>query len=263
VNVIGFVPREPAIVLGRFQRSCDAPPSPDAEQRYRRTSGGPAVRIGPGVVCVRKRAVGISPDAILNREVRPLLRALTRVTGRPVSYFGRDWISCGGRPVGIVAFGHEAATGSSVFDAFVSARDSACIEGRSSYLGKAPATLDVDPARALEAIAAAYGEGALEEIACEPVARGEPAWEASLEEAIGPVCAGHDAAGVLRVGGELMASSDAVAKLEEMLFEGASADEVGAAIDETLAGPGVALFGVRSLRSIRDVLLRARAHFTT
>jgi hypothetical protein len=34
--------------------------------------------------------------------------------------------------------------------------------------------------------------------------------------------------------------------------------EIDAVVDETLSGPGVALDGVRSLASVRDVIVRAR-----
>lgn len=243
------VPAEDAIWLGAYQRRCELG-AVDVPVR-RRASGGAAVRVGPGVVVVRLEVGDVPPDKILNRAVRPLLRALTKAAGRPVSYFGRDWIACGARPVGMVAFAHDAATNRATLEAFVSARTSAWLGERASHRGHAPATLDVDPDRIVDAL----GASALSAVPTEP-ARDEPPWEATLEEAIGIVAAGRDADGLMRVGGELMASRDAIARLEAALAE--PAIDVDAAIDAALAAPGVATFGVRSLASIRDVALAAR-----
>jgi hypothetical protein len=87
--------------------------------------------------------------------------------------------------------------------------------------------------------------------------RSDPPWEATCEEAIGLVGAGRDARGVLRVGGDLLVSRDALARLEERLRDTEAAD-VPRVVDETLAAPGVALDGVKSLASIADVVARAR-----
>jgi hypothetical protein len=148
--------------------------------------------------------------------------------------------------------------------------------GRPSFLGKAPATLDelagraIDPARVVDAIADAYREIATSTV---EVARAtsvpatvddledESPWTARREEAIGLVAAGPDASGKLRIGGELMASSDAISRLEERvgsLPADASADDVGRAVDESLTTGGAITFGVRSLTSIRDVIVEAR-----
>jgi hypothetical protein len=89
--------------------------------------------------------------------------------------------------------------------------------------------------------------------------RAEPPWAARVEEVIGPVCAGRDSAGVLRLGGDFMASRDAVARLEARLAHSAepSADELGVWVNEAFAAPGIAIEGVRDLGSLRTVLLLA------
>lgn len=267
-------PSDEATVIGAFQRARDV-----SGQRpvLRRGSGGPAVLVGPGTVWLQLSlarpdalVATATADKLLNRYVRPLLRALTRVTGVPASYFGRDWISAAHRPVALVAFAHEASTGASFFEAVVAVKR-AFAEPRPSFLGKAPATLEEIAGRAVEldvvesAIAEAYGAAAGEVERAEPPALGEaatvapePAWSATREEAIGVVAAGRDAAGRVRVGGELMASGDAMARLEERIAAlppGAGRDDVGRVVDETLASGGAVTFGVRSLASIRDVIV--------
>jgi hypothetical protein len=74
------------------------------------------------------------------------------------------------------------------------------------------------------------------------------------------VGAGPDARGVFRVGGDLLASRDAIARLEACV--GAAGpdvpdDAVGHIVDDALARPEVALDGVRSLASVREVIVRA------
>jgi hypothetical protein len=59
------------------------------------------------------------------------------------------------------------------------------------------------------------------------------------------------------VGGDLLVSRDAMAHLEARLPD-ANDDEVARVLDVTLGAGGVALDGVRSLSSLRDVILRAR-----
>lgn len=72
-----------------------------------------------------------------------------------------------------------------------------------------------------------------------------------MEEAIGPVCAGRDDEGHLRVGGEWMASYDAVRDLEDRIARG---EPVRSAVDSAFGAPHTALFGVRSLESFARVI---------
>lgn len=273
-----------ALVLGAFERATGAPRDASPGPLLRRGSGGPTVRVGPGTVHV---AVALAHPGVLvpcdekrivNRTVRPLLRALSRV-GRLAHYFGRDWVAVAHRPVAWVGFGHDATTRRTLFEAFVAVRTRFAPAERASFLGKAQATLedvggagapDVDPARLAAAVLEAYAGGHAA-VATEldwpepPAPSGErldadddPPWAATAEEAIGLLGAGRDARGVFRVGGELLVSRDALASLEARADTAPLAD-LPRVVDETLAAPGVALDGVRSLATVLDVIARARA----
>lgn len=270
-------PTDEAFVLGAFQRPAEI--GANACPIVRRGSGGGVARVGEGSVWVQlalarpDALVACTPDRLLNRYVRPLLRALTRLLGRPVSYFGRDWISASHRPVAIVAFAHEAKTNAALVEAIIAVSTPLGAEGRPSFLGKAPATLEEVAGRSIErasvtdAIAAAYGGIATNVFDVASPSAGaahlvatEPAWTATREEAMGLVGAGRDSTGKLRVGGELMASYDAISRLEDRigsLSPSASSPEVGRIVDEALASGGAIVFGVRTLTSIRDVIVEA------
>ena len=276
-------PSDEGVVLGAFQRAGELGEIAGGARALRRGSGGGAARVGPGTVWIQlslarpDALVACTPDKLLNRYVRPLLRALTRVAGVPASYFGRDWISAAHRPVALVGLGHEAATNRALFEAVVAVSTPVAAGERPSFLGKAPATLDevagrsLDPHRLIEAVVDAYRTSASAQVDLEAEAQAptssiddgtcEAAWSATREEAIGTIGAGRDASGRLRVGGELMASRDALARLEELLAAlppDASDDDVGRAVDDALGTGGAITFGVRSLASIRDVIVEAR-----
>ena len=266
-----------AVTLGAFQRAGSrASLSPLA---VRRGSGGPAVRMGEGTLWLalllpRVDALVACDEArLVNRYVRPLLRALTRC-GAQAHFFGRDWVSVGSRPAGWVGFAHDRASGRAVVEAFVARRTRFDVEERASYLGKEPGTLEsivgarLEEGRLTSAIVAAYadaygrtavdrgpipvdspGEG--------PLRAADPPWAATVDEVIGELGAGPDAAGRFRVGGDLLVSRDALAALEAAL-EGARDGAIDEIVDATLGAPGVALGGVKSLGSVRDVILAAR-----
>jgi hypothetical protein len=266
-----------AVLAGAFQRARDWPDVP----WLRRGSGGAEVRLGEGSVHVAlslahpAALVACDEKRIVNRYVRPLLRALngTASTGTLAHYFGRDWVSVAHAPVAWVGFAHDAGTRRTLVEAVVAVRVPFAVRERASFQGKAPSTLEavrggaVNAARLAEAIVEAYARDALVEPldALPPVPPSladlrespEPPWAATLEEAIGTLGAGPDARGVFRVGGDLLVSRDALALLERRLA-GASDEELPAIIDATLAAPGVALEGVRSLASVLDVVSRAR-----
>jgi hypothetical protein len=79
-----------------------------------------------------------------------------------------------------------------------------------------------------------------------------------VDEAIGLVAAGRDRHGVLRVGGDLLASRDAIARVEARVI-GAAPEDIGAIVAEELGDPRVALDGVKTLDSVRDAIARALA----
>jgi hypothetical protein len=285
------VARDSAIALGAFQRREGVVTPGESRRILRRGSGGPEVALGPGTIHVAfslppRGASGemgafphVDPTRIVNRLVRPLLRALTK-TGFTAHFFGRDWISVAQRPVGWVGFAHDATRRRVVFEAFVAVGTPFAPPGRPSHRGKAPVSLDVAGARSVDvervvgALIDTYAEAyAADLVALAPLVieageavaatngdpgdRRDPLWAATAEEAIGLVGAGPDARGVFRVGGDLLVSRDALARLET---EAAAAPlaALGRLVDETLGAPGVALDGVRSLASIQDVIVRAR-----
>jgi hypothetical protein len=263
-----------ALVLGAFQRATGCPPG----ARVARGSGGPTVRLGPGTVHLALALahpgalVPCDEKRIVNRAVRPLLRALTRV-GALAHFFGRDWISVQHRPVAWVGFGHDATTRRTLFEAFLAVSTPFHVAERPSFLGKTPGTLEeivgktFDRQRIVDAIVDAYAASwTVEPVEAAPASA--PAddrqhaddlpWAATVEEAIGPLGAGPDAHGAFRLGGDLLVSRDALARLEAAAPQ-VPEGELGALVDATLGAPGVALDGVRSLTSVRDVIARARA----
>lgn len=271
-----------AVVLGALQRASELSAlstEPDAPRTLlRRGSCGAEVRVGPGSLWMQlalertDALVAGEPGRLLNRHVRPVLRALTKV-GALAHYFDRDWISVAKRPVGMIALSHDATSRRALVEIVIAATTPFAVRARPSYLGKPAATLselglDVDLARLGDAIAQAHADaygGPLVEL--EPGdegetfeaegPRGEPSWTATCDEAIGVVGAGRDRTGRMRLGGELMVSRDAIAALEEQLVTALEPAAIGRAVDATLAAPGVALIGVKSRLSLRDVIARA------
>lgn len=254
------------VARGAFQRAHEVRALGAASAR--RGSGGGATLLEPGVLWVglllpSPRALGADEARLLNRAVRPVLRAITRV-GVLTHYFGRDYLSASKRPVAATTFAHDATTGRAFVETTISVAALA-LGPRSTFEGKTPATLDTLRGKPvdIEALAARLADehgvavGGDLPAAVDDDPRDEPPWTARVDEAIGPVHAGPDREGRLRVGGELVASRDRVAWLEDALAS-TDDDAVGARVDEAFAQAGVALFGVKSLRSIRDVVLAAR-----
>lgn len=274
----------PTVLLGAFQRASDRPVDREGMPLDRRGSGGPTLLLSSGMVWLQLTLA--APDALvactapklMNRHVRPLLKALTGL-GRLSHYFGRDWIATRHRPSAWVGFAHHAASGRSLVEALVP------VEGptpwpspRPSLLGKVPWSLnEVDPmarldlGRVRERLVATYvdalsgGSSPVVPVApfahdALPVLGVEPPWQASREDAIGRVCAGRDATGRVRLGGEFMASVDAVQAVEDgvvSLGTALSPVTLGQAIDAAFVRSSGAIFGVTDLRTIRDVLLEA------
>jgi hypothetical protein len=234
-----------ALVLGAFQRGVGMPQ--DAPL-VRRGSGGPEVRIAPGALHVLLAMespgslVPCDEQRIVNRAVRPLLRALTRV-GHLAHYFGRDRVVVAHQPVGWVGFAHDAASRRTAFEALVDVRDPRLVDAVVEAYARDREAVP------LAVYAAPAGD------ADDP--RADPPWAATRDEAIGPMGAGRDARGRFRVGGDLLVSRDALARLEAAA---PTAPDLGRLVDETLAAPGVALDGVRSLGTIREVIEEALAH---
>jgi hypothetical protein len=276
-ELVVAVPSSEAVVLGSMQRVSELGASlldPDVLVT-RRGSGGAECRIGPGTVWMQlalsssDALVACEPGRLCNRYVRPLLRALAKV-GAVAHYFDRDWVSASKSPVASVSFAHDTQSGRAMVEAIIAVHTPFALRARSSYLGKPARTLHdlgvaIEPSRLAEAVVEAYAkaygarERSPEELAVGAAddPRGDPPWASMREEAIGVVAAGRDRDGRMRVGGELMVSRDAIARLEDAIARapGDSA-QLDRAVDE-LAAPGVALLGVRDLRSLREVIAEA------
>lgn len=284
--VVG-VPSDEAVVLGSTQRLSEV--AVDVSMRIaRRGSCGAEAAVGPGTVWLQLALanpgalVACEPGRLLNRYLRPLLRALTRVGAR-AHYFDRDWVSASHgsakAPVALVAFAHDSTTGRALVEALVAVSTPFAVRARATFLGKAPLTLralgvdpDVDAGRVagavIDAYASAYGNAGLPGDRAfgrilAPASelddpRSEPPWAATREEAIGLVGAGRDRDGRVRIGGELMVSRDALARLEREVEAASSHGAIDAArLDravDALAAENVAILGVRSLRSLREVI---------
>jgi hypothetical protein len=244
---------------------------------HRRGSGGPTVAVGPGTLYVSLALAHPSAltacDArrLVNRYVRPLLRALTK-SGAQAHYFGRDWMSVMHRPAAWIGFAHDAGSGRALVEAFIAVSTPFAFgtRPRASFLGKEPGTLegimgrtfdlDAVASAVVDAYAGAYSRDVVEVLRGEAPSddddpRADPSWTATLEEAIGEIGAGPDRTGSMRVGGDLLVSRDALAALNASLSVG----DIGSLVDRVFTAPGVALDGVQSLTSVRDVVLRARA----
>jgi hypothetical protein len=263
------------LALGSFERGAGVVHDRPLLQRG---SGGPSVLLGPGTVHLALllahpgQLVACEPGKLVNRYVRPLLRALTRL-GATAHYFGRDWVSVLHRPAAQVGFAHDAGSQRAVFEAFVAVDAPFALSARPSFLGKEPGTLatitgkSIAPARVVDGVVDAYvraygADRAAAETPLPPALEvdplADPPWRATEEEVIGTIGAGVDAGGSLRLGGALLASRDAVREAAARASAiGPRAELLGRMVDEVFRAPGVALDGVRSLETVRDVLLRA------
>lgn len=102
-----------AVVLGAWQRAADAVRLDEAAAAgvdvLRRTTGGPTVVAGAGIVYVAlalrtaSTLLECPPDRVLNRNVRGALVGLSR-GGVATMYGGREFLAVGGRPVALVAW---------------------------------------------------------------------------------------------------------------------------------------------------------------
>jgi hypothetical protein len=270
-----------ATVLGAFQRQHRAP---NDRARIRRVSGGPFVQVGPGTIHVlltlanAATLVACDPRRIVNRYVRPLLRGLTKA-GALAHYFGRDWVSVSHQPVGQVGFAHDSRTGRTAFEAFVAVRHEFAPPGRASFRGRVPTTLEAVSGRVLdiealsELIVVAYASECARVAVPRPWVRDpddsdealledDPPWTASVDEAIGELAAGRDAGGTFRLGGDLLASRDALERVTAHVAALSTASpsfeaDVAGIVDRELSQASVALDGVRDLKNVRDVLVTA------
>jgi hypothetical protein len=251
------------VLVGAFQRAHGLS---ELGPVRRRGSGGPELHVAAGSLHVLLSLA--SPDAlvacdetrIVNRHVRPLLRALAK-TGHLAHFYGRDWVSLGGRPVAWVGFAHDTSTRRTAFEALVAVGAPYVVHPRRSLRGKEPSVVPVEPQRLATAILDAYARDthavtvSMAVLPDEGEPPAQPAWVATREEVIGTIGAGPDAQGHFRIGGDLLVSRDALTRLEESVVQNHA--DIGRLVDATLSAPGVALDGVRSLVSVGDCVTEA------
>jgi hypothetical protein len=275
------------IALGAFQRLGSTLDDRALEgsglSLVRRATGGPALRVGRGQIYVALdlRAPSVlggvdDPMRALNRHVRPLLRALTSAGDLVATSGGRDVILVSSAPIAWIGIRHVRATGRTAVEAIVSvtkpfaldpALDLAHGAIAPRWLGRAPSTLEalhgrsIDVASLARAIAQVYEELAGASARFEPpgfpASRVDPdarPFTAMVEEAIGLLGAVVER-DRLTIGGDLMASEDALADLGARLFAlGSHADDaaITTVIEEAFAG--AMLLGVRSTASITKLV---------
>jgi hypothetical protein len=270
-----------AIALGAFQRAKSTLDLPRLEgsgmSLVRRPTGGPALRVGRGQIHVtlvlsHPAALGgvAYPGRALNRHVRPLLRALDALGDKPATFGGRDILVVGAAPIAWVGIGHRVDTGQTCLEALIAVSKPFGLDPELDlahgaiaprFLGRAPSTLEaalgkrLDPEAVLGAIVAAYALLAEDSVATQdptslPMTRvdaDEPPFTAMVEEAIGLLGARRDG-GRLVLGGDLFASTDALARAGEALSE-APADDAAALARLDAAFEGALLHGVRDRAS--------------
>ncbi len=147
------VARDEAVLVGAFQRGIEMPPE---WPLCRRGSGGPEVRVGPGTVHVALALahpgalVPCDEKRIVNRAVRPLLRALAK-TGECRALLRPRLDLRFDHPVAWVGFAHDAGSRRTVFEAFVGVAVPFATGPRPSFLGKPVSTLGALRERPMDA----------------------------------------------------------------------------------------------------------------
>jgi hypothetical protein len=236
-------------LLGAFDRL-----HANESMSYRRGTGGNAIPLREGSLYLGLALTSAaaltpcSPAQVINRMVRPLLRALTKCMGKRAAYFGRDTVVMDHAPVAFVTMGHDRRSGRASFEAFIGPEIAQALtrhvrsEVTHAYRTAYPSLTSLD-----------IGEDA----ACAtPVS--PSSWTAEVKEAIGTIGGFLNEDQTVEIGGQFMASRDAVSALNEALatMRGAyEEDTLSRLIDETFTEPSM-LFGVRSLTSFRDCILQ-------
>lgn len=286
--------RGDALVLGAFQRARStfdlARVASRGDAIARRSSGGGAVRAREGQVFVAldlARADSLDgvadPNRALNRHVRPVLRALSKLGNVAATYGGRDFVTMNGVPVAWLGVAHDGRSGAIGVELLVAVETPFAIDEpldlahgaiAPRWLGKTPGTLgavlrrDVATAEVVGALVDTWTDGVGGDVAgfdagglraLDPDTEAPP-FDALVEEAIGLIGACLEP-GRVALGGELMASTDALEALGrrlDALGPAATDDALGGAIDAAL-GPasGALLVGVRALPSIAKVVRAA------
>lgn len=188
-------PRDSGVVPGHFDWGSSG-----------RGSGGPAWLASPGTLWLQLAIAKpiVDETRIVNRYVRPLLSALTKL-GPPARYFGRDSVHIESRPTAGVAFGQSR--GRAFFEALIGCESPYANDAR---------ILSAPVERVHEVVRDAYVKLGAVLVDDLPGAeeRESIAWLATKPCAIGEIKAGYDASKNLRLGGDFMASHESIAAFE-------------------------------------------------
>lgn len=296
--VAGFATQ--ALLLGRHQRAASALDLPTTRSlgvaALRRAGGGRTLLVGEGTVGLflytptgAPLTVGpFPPDRTTNRYVRGLLAALRGLGARQASWFGRDFVSAGGRQLAVVSQ-EGTPDGAVALEAFLSV--SRPLQPPPELLrarphsdpragGPAAVSLAELAARApgFDEVAAALMagwsgpggpvpepvDGALPEVELPPAGEDETGLSESgpVEIPIGFLealsAAAHGRLVGPRLRGDFIAPASAVAALEAAL-DGAPIDdaEVGRRVNEVFHQPGAFLQGVTDLGAVAQAALAA------
>jgi lipoate-protein ligase A len=290
----------PALLLGRHQRAESTVDLPAARARglapLRRAGGGRTLLAGDGTVGLFLHtppgapltAAPFPPDRTTNRYVRGLLAALRSLGARQAAWFGRDYVSAGGRQLAVVSQ-EGTPDGAVALEAFLSVTRQ--LEPAPELLrakrhsdprvGGPPAvslaeltgrTPSFDQVAA--ALMAGWGgpggpvlepvEGALPEVELPPAEEDEAGLSTSglVEIPIGFLEALSAAAGGRlvrpRLRGDFIAPAAAVKALEAALDAAPiEAAELGHRVNEAFHQPGAFLQGVTELGTVAQVVLAA------
>lgn len=280
-----------ALLLGRWQRSEDTLGGGFDGPVARRRTGGPACRIGEGLlyvgVALRHRSVLMETPKhrILNRTVRPLLAALRRLHFS-AHYFGRDVVSVDRRPAGLIAWAYTEE-GRVLFEAFLGLDRPFCPDARVRRVRSGKPPLDLRTARGAAvgadevaaAVVEAFAEaGALSPARSNRLPAGAPTpadlssadpgfcdarlrWSRPLPVPIGVVSAGLalDEEGCIAraaVAGDVYQEDLAPVRLNEALCGRPPSPELFRdALNATYGQGGVAIEGLSSLQPLLEAFL--------
>jgi hypothetical protein len=232
---------QPARFVGAFDRV----PASAGVPSYFRGTGGVTFEVDTGALYMGIALshpgclLAGSANQVLNRVVRPLLKALTKVTGKRTAYFGRDHVSAEQANVGWVAMAHSVDTNRASFEAYLPPMDADLAAGIVDAYTRAYPELRISDM-------SIAGEAQL-------LVNEDPPWSNTEDEAMGPLGILRERGGRLRFGGSLMASADRMHALNEAIQSPMGLQECGEFLDALFAAPAM-LFGVRSLESFRRLI---------
>ncbi len=214
------------------------------------------------------------PDAhvgnLLNRYVRPLLRALKHV-GVNARYSDRDWIGTPNGPIASLGFARLERTERTLIETCIAVSGGLWLEPtRASFLGKLPTHLHAlnvqqGPKGIAKLIVDSYISTSNVEplettFSCAPCKAAEAENFAFTHVApipIGWVGATQTDDGLLHVGGEWMAASDVVTELERVVST-CAVEEIPHAVQATLGRKSAGTFGIQTLTPFVNVIRLAR-----